>query len=195
MAANAVASHGSLPGAVMQMRIDFILNSFQIVRKNLPRHIKRNPVFQTKHHIFHGAFHIMDNMYVKSFFQNQRKSQHIFLGKCNIFRHVFHRHVTAQIQRLHRPGQNGMFQKIQLSFTHFLQSVIMFRDRQLKWNFRDFETVKMNGSYIIIQIKFIHFFQKTGNIIVFFKLCKTQPVLNGLKTVFPDFQFFRRIPR
>ena len=86
----------------MEMAVDLVLNPLQIIRGNLPGHIKRNPVFQPQHHVLHRPLHVMDNVNVKPFFQNHGKAKHIFLCKFLILSHVLHRHVAAQMQRLHR---------------------------------------------------------------------------------------------
>ena len=101
MSANTVPCHSRLPGGIMQMGIYLVLNLFQIIGGNLSGHVNGNPVLQPQHHILHRTLHIMDNVNMKTFFQHHGKTEHIFLGKFLILCHVLHRHITAQMQRLH----------------------------------------------------------------------------------------------
>ena len=57
-----------------------------------------------------------------------------------------------------------------------LQSIVLSGNRKLERNLRYFKAVKMNCSYVIIQVKFVHFLQKAGYVIHCLKFSRAKPI-------------------
>ena len=105
---------------------------------------------------------------VQTLFKHQSHTEHPLLRKFGIISHFLHGHITVHYHRLIRTWQDCGFQKIKLTFHHFLDAKITFWHRKLKRQCRYFHFIKTYCLYVFVQVKLIKLIKKLFNSTAFY---------------------------
>ncbi len=168
------------------------LRVFQVIRRNLPRHIHRDPAFQPQHHVRKRAVQIVNLMQKQPLFQHHRHPKHPLFCKFRVLRHFVHRHIAVHHHRHLRFAEHRRFQKIQLRVLHLAQPHVRPRRWQLEHRARHFERIKMNRANVFVQVKRIQLRQKRRHAAVSAARFVQQPCAQLRAALRRLFQRFRR---
>ena len=181
---------GSLSGDVVEMTVDAVMLSFQVIRRDLPCHIDGNPALQSQHHFLERTVNAVDDIEMKPFFERHGNGKHPFFPEFQILSHIFHGHVTAHEYRFHGFGKDGSLEKVQFPLLHGLNAIVGFGGGKLKGHRRNLQLIKMDGANIFIQIEGVQMLQKAFHGIVGRGRAAAQPVSQRRKKAAFRGEFF-----
>ena len=148
------------PRDIVQMPIDAVLHAAQVIRRDLSRHIDRDPAFQPQHHLLKRPIDVVNDVQMQPLFEHGRDTKHPFLAEVHILRHVRHRHVAAHKHWPGAPREHRRLQKVQLALLHLLQSIVIAVGRKAERRDGRADLVKVDCLDVFLQIKGIQSRQK-----------------------------------